>query len=467
MDDDPLNILEVATFDIAGGAERIAMNLLNEYRRRGHQAKLAVGRRRGNDPDVFEFNHDAQRSPWARHWLQIANHAGAKIGTKRGAGRTQSLAKWIAQPLRQYRIAQGREDFDFPATALCGAPGEPWGEGSANHPLIYHCHNLHGGYFDLRRLPSLSQAHSLILTLHDMWLLTGHCAHSLACERWAIGCGHCPDLSIYPAIPRDATAFNWKVKRDLFARCRLHVATPSRWLMQKVERSMLWPGVVDAKVIPNGVDRSIFKPAPQSSARAALDLPQGVPILLFAAAGIRSNAFKDYHTLRQAIARVAARTTTPLIFLALGEQAPDEAIGSAQVRFIPFEADPSRIALFYQAADLYLHAARADTFPNSILEALSCARPVVATRVGGIPEQVDDGQTGLLIPPADPSAMADAILRLLSDPPLCRAMSDRAAARAAQRFDLQQQADTYLNWYREIQIRDSHPLLSVETATSA
>jgi glycosyltransferase involved in cell wall biosynthesis len=280
-----------------------------------------------------------------------------------------------------------------------------------------------------------------------MWLLTGHCAHSLDCKRWITGCGQCPDLSIHPAMPRDATAFNWKRKRDVYAAARLHVATPSRWLMDKVEKSMLWPGTIDAKVIPNGVDLTIFKPAPQATARAALGLPPNIPILLFAAAGIRSNAFKDFHTLRQAIARVADRFTAPLIFLALGEAGPDENIGSARVRFLPFESDPGRVALHYQAADLYLHAARADTFPNSILEALGCGRPVVATAVGGIPEQVVQGVTGLLAPPADPSALADAILHLLNNSPMRESMSQHGAAHAARHFDLKCQAEQYLNWY--------------------
>ena len=47
------------------------------------------------------------------------------------------------------------------------------------------------------------------LTLHDEWLLTGHCAYTLGCERWRIGCGRCPDLTIYPAIRRDSTAENF------------------------------------------------------------------------------------------------------------------------------------------------------------------------------------------------------------------------------------------------------------------
>src|SRR5204862_2786030 len=108
----------------------------------------------------------------------------------------------------------------------------------------------------------------LVLTLHDGWLLSGHCAHSLDCERWTIGCGHCPDLTLDPAIRRDATAYNWRRKHELFKNSRLYIATPSRWLMQKVERSMLATYVLGARIIPNGVDLPIFHPADQQAARA-------------------------------------------------------------------------------------------------------------------------------------------------------------------------------------------------------
>ncbi len=447
MGEAPLHILQVATFDQAGGAERIATNLLDEYRRRGHRVRLAVGHKRGDDPDVFELDHDARRSPWARQWLKLEGRATARIGKIRGAGRLQSLTRWIGQPLRQFHIAQGREDFDYPATANLAdaAARNPNPEG----PLLLHAHNLHARYFDLRQLVPLSRSHPFFLTLHDMWPLTGHCAHGLACERWISGCGQCPDLNLYPPIPRDATAFNWQRKRAIYAQSRLYVATPSQWLMDKVQRSILAPGIAEARVIPNGVDRSIFKPGPQAAARAALGLPPDGAILLFAAAGIRSNPYKDYRTLRRAIARLAGQSPGPLTFLALGESAPEETIGSARIRFVPFEAEPARVALYYQAADLYLHAARADTFPNSILEALACARPVIATAVGGIPEQIVPGVTGLLTPPADADALADATARLLNDTPLRQSMVHQAAAHAAQRFDLARQADQYLNWYRQ------------------
>jgi glycosyltransferase involved in cell wall biosynthesis len=120
------------------------------------------------------------------------------------------------------------------------------------------------------------------------------------------------------------------------------------------------------------------------------------------------------------------------------------------VRFVEYQTDPRAVARYYQAADVYVHAARADTFPNTILEAQACGTPVVATAVGGIPEQIDDGRTGLLVPPGDAAALAERIARLLGDNDLRARLGEQAAADARDRFDLNRQADTYLDWYRDL-----------------
>src|ERR671918_1684959 len=93
--------------------------------------------------------------------------------------------------------------------------------------------------------------------------------------------------------------------------------------------------------------------------------------------------------MRSAIGQLAERRSQrQLIFVALGEDAPAERIGAAEVRFVPYQKDAALVARYYQAADIYIHSARADTFPNTVLEALACGTPVVATAVGGISEQV-------------------------------------------------------------------------------
>jgi glycosyltransferase involved in cell wall biosynthesis len=463
MAERPLCILQVNTTDVMGGAEKVAFNLLHEYRRRGYDAWLAVGHKLGDDPHISEIRHADPGGDWRRFWSNVQARLQSRAVRVPVAGRLARLARAVGRPRRILDGPRGLEDFGFPETwfLLRLAP---------RPPDILHCHNLHGSYFDLRALPWLAQEVPVFLTLHDAWLLSGHCAHSCNCDRWTTGCGDCPDLSTYPSIRRDATAYNWRRKRAIYAQSHLYVATPSRWLMGKVERSILKVAVAEARVIPNGVDLTSFHPADRSKARAALGIPQDARMLLFAANGIRKNPWKDYRTLRSAIALVAEHLSHQhVIFVALGDDAPPETIGRAEVRFVPFQKDPSTVARYYQATDLYTHAALADTFPNTVLEALACGSPIVATAVGGVVEQVKglripdtpsahpglnkcpmDQATGLLAAAGDANSMAAGIERLLENESVRAQLGANAARDARDRFDLQRQADRYLAWYQDI-----------------
>lgn len=439
----PLAIAQVNTSAGGGGAERIARQLHDVFLRRGHESSLIIGRGEAAGPGVIPFP---------------------------GQGVTR-LAHAAAGSLRILERRLGLETYRYPAThrMLDALPREP---------DIVHLHNLHGGYFDLRVLPELSRRHTVVLTLHDAWLLSGHCAHSLGCERWRTGCGSCPDLGIYPAVRRDATARNWRRKQAIFRDSRLHVATPSHWLAERVQASMLAPAVEELRVIHNGVDVDIFEPGDQGAARSALGLPATGFLLLFVGSGLGTNPFKDFATALEAAGRAAELLQQDITLLALGGAGIDTREGRLAVRHVAFEHDATRLARVYQACDVYVHAARADTFPTTVLEALACGRPVVATAVGGITEQVrslaagagdgawpavdpgettgtlvapDDGEaTGMLVAPGDADAMARAISRLLEDAPLRARLGVNAARDARRRFDARDQAGAYLEWYRTI-----------------
>jgi len=435
-----LRILQVNTLDTHGGAAKVAWDLFQAYRGRGYGSWLAVGAKLSTDPDVLLIPDQSKTQSRPGHLR------------RRAPPWLSSLARLVREPGRTLERFWGIEDFRFPGT---------WRLLRLARELdVVHCHNLHGQYFDLRALPRLSQALPVILTLHDAWLLSGHCAHSLGCERWRTGCGACPDLTLYPSVRRDATAYNWRRKQRIFATSRLHIATPCRWLMRKVEESILAAAAVETRVIPNGVDLSIFHPADKRSARARVRIPPETRVVVFAAEALRQNVWKDYRTVRDAVGLTAGRMSGgDVLFVALGQAGPPERIGSGVVRFEPYETDPGTVACYYQAADVYVHGARADTFPNTILEALACGTPVVATAVGGIPEQVEDGRTGFLVSPGDAHAMAERMTHLLSDPDLSDRIGHAAAEVAARQFDLARQADAYLDWYRElVQRRPAEPV---------
>ena len=441
-----LGVLQVGTLDQGGGAASVAQSLTRGLRARGHRSWLAVGRRMRRDSDAVLIPDDRRvayrATGYARFQRRLASLAGRSPG--RGWGLIGRSLRLATHPRALVDQLSGREDFEFPGTRdLLKLISE--------RPDVVHCHNLHGGFFDLRALSWLSHEAPTVLTLHDAWLLTGHCAQPFDCERWATGCGSCPDLSIYPAIRRDRTASNWTRKRDIYSASRLYVTTPSTWLMDCVRRSMLAPAVEMSRVIPNGVDLSIFKPEAKEAARRSLGLEPGVPTVLFIS-GERDKPWLDHETLGASLKRIADANRS-LSVVAIGEETPHSEMG--KVRWVPYEKDPRRMAGYYQAADAYLHCARAATFPVSILEALACGTPVVATAVGGVVEEIRScdasaDPTGILVPGGRADLLADAVIRLLGDPELGMRLADNAVRDVRARFDVNHQVNGYLDWYRTI-----------------
>lgn len=151
--------------------------------------------------------------------------------------------------------------------------------------------------------------------------------------------------------------------------------------------------------------------------------------------------YKGHLDLVDAAAAVAARFPRTRFLLAGREEGAGAQVRSRiealrlgdHVRLLgPRDDVPALMA----AADLVVHPSHEEGFSNTILEAMAAGKAVVATAVGGVPEAVEDGVTGLLVPPRSPDRLAEALLSLLENPPRARAMGEAGRRRVRADFPL-------------------------------
>jgi glycosyltransferase involved in cell wall biosynthesis len=204
-----------------------------------------------------------------------------------------------------------------------------------------------------------------------------------------------------------------------------HVFSPSAYLRDIALGWGLDPGRIS--VLPNAAPE-LPQLASRDELRAELDFSG--PTLVFAG---RLGPQKALGVALEAVAAVPG-----VSFVIAGDGPDREDVESeahtlgldGRVRFLGAVSRADVVRLF-RAADASLLSSTWENLPHSVLEALAAGTPVISTAVGGVPEVVHDGENGILVPPGDPQALADAIRRFLADDALRRRLADAAPGSVA------------------------------------
>lgn len=306
------------------------------------------------------------------------------------------------------------------------------------HPLVQvadvvHLHWTGYGLIDHQRFFGRC-AKPIVWTLHDMNPFTAGSHHTDGDMSFREG----PDRSPQLRDPRKAARY-WHYKHDAVKDLppgRLKLVAPSRWLAAHAESSAMFRGRGCA-VVPNGFDTIVFRPQDRRGAREALGLPHDERIVLFNALDV-DNPRKGMQFLVPAL-RALVRSHVRLV--CVGGSA-DKLPADLGVHATGYLTDPNAIARTYAAADVFVLPSLAENLPNTIAEAHLCGTPVVAFRVGGIPEQVDDAN-GRLAELKDVQGLSDAIRTVLD-----RGWDHTAiAGTAAARYDRRITASAYRALY--------------------
>ncbi|NJB66924.1 glycosyltransferase involved in cell wall biosynthesis [Desulfobaculum xiamenense] len=298
--------------------------------------------------------------------------------------------------------------------------------------------HVHGSLDWEACLGGLSGHAPLVVTLHDCGLLTGGCPYPLDCDQWSAGCAHCERN--FPASAERRAA-----RREAVRLARPVLVSPSRWLANMAREAL--PDA-DVRVIPNGVPWPEHLPA-KVEARREIGLAPGVKLVLFAAHGGRDAAYKAGDKWEALWQRIKLAVPEAVCFMVGGEV--HERRGDL---FLWPYVDGETMLRFMRAADVLAYPTMADNHSLVVLEAMSMELPCVAFGVGGIPEQIVSGETGIVVAPGQWEAMESAVVRVLRDPGLGRRMGREAFERGRMRFSRERMVADHLRLYRRLSQRE-------------
>jgi len=248
----------------------------------------------------------------------------------------------------------------------------------------------------------------------------------------------------------------------------------NRWLLPSADRvvtvceafadSLVRSGVERDKitVLANSIDLEPFQRSEQGDAGLAqrAGIREGVHVLLSVG---RMSREKGHRHLIEALRQIKQqRPQIPLQLLLIGE-GPERDSLERQVTAAGLQGDVSmpghlRDPLsYYSLADVFILPSLSEGSPNVLLEAMAAGTPVVACAVGGVPETVRDQESALLVPPGNPAALAQATLRILTDPALAERLRQNAFQAVRIKHSPEAYCEALLNIYARLLGRDELP----------
>jgi glycosyltransferase involved in cell wall biosynthesis len=204
-------------------------------------------------------------------------------------------------------------------------------------------------------------------------------------------------------------------------------------------------------VIPNGIDPADFNDLPnRESARENLGLPGGV---LVGSIG-RAQKVKGFDILIKAFQHVSDRFPEAILIIAGGgpelKALQEQSRKTQNPKSIIFLENVDETKPMLASLDIYVQPSRFEGMPNAVLEAMAAGLPVVATTVGGIPDIIQDGITGILVPSEEVNLLSDALIRMILEPDLRLKLAQAGQEYVCQHFTIQETAAKTETVYTEL-----------------
>jgi glycosyltransferase involved in cell wall biosynthesis len=308
---------------------------------------------------------------------------------------------------------------------------------------IFHLHWIGNGFLNLNQIKKLNKP--IVITLHDVWFLTGGCHVNLGCNKYQNGCNQCPLFKNY-IYPFDITSHIFTKKLKVFKNKSIELVVLSQWMKDIVNTSAIFANC-NINIIPNGLDTKKFKPYDKIVARNLFSINANSKIILFGGISAKNDFNKGYDLLSECLNFINTKNIELLVF---GEKDSSKyTLNGFNIINVGYLSDDESLAMLYSAADLVIVPSRQESFSQVCLESISCGTPVVAFDYSGPRDIIVHKKNGYLATPYDPKDLAYGVDWVFKELFISNSLNLNAREFAEKNFDISKIADMHINMYNK------------------
>lgn len=332
----------------------------------------------------------------------------------------------------------------------------PYGKVLAEHSLfknsqIVHYHLIHNYFISIQDFEKLTRLKSSVWTIHDPWVVTGHCIHPIDCTGWKNGCLHCPKLkdSVFP-MQVDKASHMWNIKKLTYNKMNVDIVVSSKFMEDYIINSPLTYKFKNIHKIPFGIDVEYFKNFNKEKAKKDFGICKDNFVLGFRA---DSNKIKGLKYIIEMLEKLDQSKRVTILTVGF-EKLPKHIIEKYNVIELGWQNDMDILYKFYTASDIFLMPSLAESFGLMAIEAMASECAVIVFDNTVLKEITFAPECGIAVTYKDVDELTSAVKKLIKNPKECEWRGKKGRKLAEKFYSYKNYVKAHINLYEEILSRN-------------
>lgn len=290
---------------------------------------------------------------------------------------------------------------------------------------LVHIQAIHGeSFFSLLMVSVISQFKPVVYTVHDFWLMTGHCVYPMNCERWKTGCGNCPNINTPIKSLWDNTAFSWRIKNWIMHHSNVTLIVASKYMHQNVKQSPILKHL-PIHIIPFGIKQKDYD---KDKCRDEMGIPKDRVVVAYRVIN-GDDPFKGISFVQEALEQIKVLKVFPLPLSS------------------EWEPDHEQVMKKLATADIFLMPSLAESFGLMAIESMSVGTPVICFDGTALPEVIGNG--GITVQRTARS-LVHAIRYLVNNPGIRHHFGDHGKRIVKEKYFIDRYINDHIALYKEM-----------------